>query len=173
MNEYVNIGKIVATHGVNGAVIIKHNLAKKAAFKKGSIIFIEEVKGSYLPWFVETCKAPSAEECTLQLEGISSKEKAHRLLKKQVWLSENDFRQMAAKQAPASLLGYSIIHNGEQIGITEEVIEQPQQLLLKTTIQGKEVLIPIHESSLIKIDRKNKAVHVQLPDGLLEIYLNN
>jgi 16S rRNA processing protein RimM len=36
--------------------------------------------------------------------------------------------------------------------------------------KGKEALIPIHEQSLLKIDKKKKQVHVEIPDGLLDIY---
>jgi 16S rRNA processing protein RimM len=38
-------------------------------------------------------------------------------------------------------------------------------------INEKEVLIPLHEESLLKIDRRKKQVHVALPEGLLDIYL--
>jgi 16S rRNA processing protein RimM len=39
--------------------------------------------------------------------------------------------------------------------------------------QGNEALIPLHEESLEKIDKKKKQVHVKLPDGLLDIYISN
>ena len=42
---------------------------------------------------------------------------------------------------------------------------------MQLTMNNKEVLIPLNESTLKKIDRKKKEVHVNLPDGLLEIYL--
>jgi 16S rRNA processing protein RimM len=38
-------------------------------------------------------------------------------------------------------------------------------------MQGKEVLIPLHGSTLIEIDHKNKRVIVDLPEGLLDVYL--
>jgi 16S rRNA processing protein RimM len=38
-------------------------------------------------------------------------------------------------------------------------------------MQKKEVLIPLNEKTLKKIDRKKKQVYVTLPEGLLEIYL--
>jgi len=53
-----------------------------------------------------------------------------------------------------------------------EVIEQPHQVLCAIMIDAKEVLIPIHENSLEKIDKKNRRLFVNLPDGLLDIYIN-
>ncbi|HEX3025161.1 MAG TPA: 16S rRNA processing protein RimM, partial [Chitinophagaceae bacterium] len=102
--------------------------------------------------------------------GIKTKESAHRLVQKNVWLLEDDFRKIAGKSAPIALLGYSIINESENLGPVEEVIEQPHQVLLRITLNGNEALIPLHKETLQKIDRKKKEVHVVLPDGLLEIY---
>jgi len=38
-------------------------------------------------------------------------------------------------------------------------------------IEGKEVLIPLHEKTISSINHKKKQVVVELPDGLLEVYL--
>jgi len=51
------------------------------------------------------------------------------------------------------------------------VIEQPHQVLCRLEINRKEVLIPINGETLEKMDKKNKTVFVNLPDGLLELYL--
>ncbi len=170
MNEYINIGKLVATFGVKGEVILKHALGKKTTLKGVEAIFIEQQKNSYLPYFVQSSKAKDTEEMYVQIEGIESKESAHRLIQKNVWLLDDDFRKIAGKTAPISLLGYSIINEGENLGPIKEVMEQPHQVLLRITLNGNEALIPLHEETLQKIDRKKKEVHVVLPDGLLEIY---
>ncbi len=63
-----------------------------------------------------------------------------------------------------------MINGSEQLGEVIEVIEQPMQLLCKIMYKEVEALIPIHEESLVKIDKKKKQVHVALPEGLLDIY---
>ena len=170
MNEYINIGKLVATFGVKGELILKHALGKRTTLKGVEAIFIEQQKSSYLPYFVQSSKAKDTEEMYVQVEGVESKESAHRLLQKNVWLLDDDFRKIAGKTAPISLLGYVLITEGENLGPIEEVIEQPHQVLLRISLNGNEALIPLHEETLQKIDRKKKEVHVVLPDGLLDIY---
>ena len=165
MAEYFNIGKLVAVHGLKGELLLKHELGKKTSLKGLQAIFIEEKKGSFLPYFVESTKIKAEEEIYIKLENIDSREAALKLSAKQVWLPEADFKKFAAKNAPASMLGYSIIHNAESLGEILELIEQPHQ------IQGKEVLIPLHEETLKKVDHKKKEVVVELPDGLLDVYL--
>jgi 16S rRNA processing protein RimM len=56
------------------------------------------------------------------------------------------------------------------LGKILEVIEQPHQVLCRIDINGKEAYIPLHEETIIKVDRKNNRVIVALPPGLLEIY---
>ena len=94
-----------------------------------------------------------------------------KLTQKEVWLTETDFKKFAAKSAPASLLGYTIIDSDKPLGPILEVIEQPHQLLCRLEIESKEVLIPLNEAFLQKIDHRKKQVIVALPDGLLDIYL--
>ena len=170
MQDYINIGKLVATFGLKGELILQHSLAKKLGLKGVEAIFVEQVKGSYLPYFLLTSKAKTHDETFVQLEGISTKEQAHRLISKQVWLLDADFRRLAGNSSPISLLGYKLFNEEEYIGNIEEVIEQPHQVLLKITYNGNEALIPLHDETLDKIDRKKGEVFVKLPDGLLEIY---
>ena len=170
MQDYINIGKLVATFGLKGELILQHSLAKKLVLKGVEAIFVEQVKGSYLPYFLLTSKAKTHDETFVQLEGILTKEQAHRLISKQVWLLDADFRRLAGNSSPISLLGYKLFNEEAHIGNIEEVIEQPHQVLLKITYKGNEALIPLHDETLDKIDRKKGEVYVTLPDGLLEIY---
>jgi 16S rRNA processing protein RimM len=171
MAEYFKIGKFVAVHGLQGELLLKHDLGKKTSLKGLQAIFIEEKKNSFLPWFIQTTKIKTESEIFLKLEGINTREAAIRLAQKIIWLPETDFKKFAARTAPAGLLGYTIINNNESLGEILELIEQPHQLLCRLDIKGKEVLIPLHEETLQKVNHKKKEVTVDLPEGLLEIYL--
>ena len=168
--EYTSIGKIVATFGLNGEVILKHGLGKRTALKDVNVVFIEEVKDSYIPWFVVESKVKTEDEIYLKVEGVNSKESAQRLTQKKVWLKTEDFRKLAGKSSAIVLIGYLLINENEELGVIEEVIEQPHQVLLRITLEGNEALIPLHDETLDKIDHKKQQVHVTLPDGLLDVY---
>ena len=171
MNDYIHIGKIVATFGLKGEMILEHALGKKTALKNIEVFFIEEYQNSFIPYFLESSKAKSEKEICLKVEGIDSKEKVNKLLQKKVWMRNADFRKLADKSSPIALLGYHLFNESVNIGPIEEVIEQPHQVLLCITINNKEALIPLHEETLKSVDHKKGEVHVTLPDGLLDVYL--
>jgi 16S rRNA processing protein RimM len=169
--EYFKIGKFVAAHGIKGELVLKHELGKKTSLRGLKTIFVEERKNSFLPWFVEMSKLKSDEEVLVKLEGVSTREAAIRLAQKEVWFSEEDLKKFSAKSSPIHLLGYTVMNEDKPIGEILEIIEQAHQMLCRIEIDQKEVLIPINEGTLQKIDHKKKLVIVKLPEGLLEIYL--
>jgi 16S rRNA processing protein RimM len=67
-------------------------------------------------------------------------------------------------------VGYHLWQGEEDLGEILEVIEQPHQVLCRIDLAGREALIPIHEETLRKVDRKGLKVFVELPDGLLDVY---
>lgn len=172
-NELVAIGKIVVQHGVDGAIILQHVLGRKADFKGVKALFIEEKKGSYIPYFITASSAKKADESLLQLEGISSREQATRFVRKQVWVQEEDFNFLVARDAPIALIHYDVVEGDKILGQVTEVVEQPHQVICIIHIDEKEVMIPLNDSTLEKIDRNKKTIHVNLPDGLIDLYLGN
>jgi len=170
--DTISVGKFVATFGLQGELILKHALGKKTALKDLSVLFIEDKSGTQLPYFVVSTRAKNHEEVFIKLEGVDSKEAAQLLTKKTAWFKKEDFEKYAAPAASISLIDFTVIENGKALGNITEIIEQPHQVLCTVVIAGKEAYIPLHEETLLKIDRKNKTVHVNLPEGLLDIYLN-
>lgn len=172
MPHFLPLGKFVAAHGLHGELILEHSLGKKTALKGLTALFVEDRKESFLPWFITAAKAKSETEICLQLEGIDTREEAQQLAGKKVWLREEEFSRYAAKSTPVNLLGYQIIDGKKPLGEILEIIEQPHQLLCRLEIDKKEVLIPLHEDSLKRIDHAKKQVLVSLPEGLLDVYLS-
>lgn len=170
MDQYFKIGKLAASHGLKGDLVLEHSLGKKTALKGLESIFIEIQKDSFLPYFIQSAKIKSEEEVLIKLEGVDTKELARKLTPKEVWITAADFKKFAAKASPISLLGFMMVNEEEELGEIIEVIEQPHQVLCSILYKGKEALIPIHEEVLDEIDYTQKKVFVTLPEGLLDIY---
>ena len=171
MADYLRLGKLIAAHGLKGELVLKHDLGKKSSLKGLKAVFIEAKKNAFLPWFITTARIKNEEETYVKLEGVEVREAAIKLTQKNVWVTEIEFKKLSAKSSPVNLLGYTVINEKTLLGKILAVIEQPHQLLFKVEINQKETLIPLNENTLKKIDHRKKEVVIQLPEGLLDVYL--
>jgi 16S rRNA processing protein RimM len=169
--SYRNIGKIVSAFGLKGDVVVLHHLGKKIAVSKIKVIFLEQKKDELLPYFIEHIRKKGVDELQLKLEGVDSKEAATKFLRREVWLKEEEIQAHTQKNNPIAWVGYTIMDQGKDLGPILEIIEQPHQVLCRLEIDTKEVLIPINEQTMDKVDHKNSTVILTLPDGLLDVYL--
>jgi len=170
--EYISIGKFVAVHGLKGELVLKHVLGKKTSLKGVKALFVETHPGAYMPWFIQEAKARTIDEVLVKLDDVPTPELAKKLNQKIIWLKEDDFEKQASKSAAISFIGFTVVNEGVLLGPIIEVIEQPHQILCTIDMNGKEALIPLHQESLGEIDRVKKQIHVTLPEGLLELYMD-
>jgi 16S rRNA processing protein RimM len=168
-DSFVNIGKLVATFGVGGQLILLHGLGKKTQLKGLEVLMIERQKNDLIPYFVVETKAKTDTEIYVSLEDVSTKERAKLLVGKPVWMKEADFKRYASKEASIYLLGYTVYNHGTAVGVVEEVIEQPHQILVRIRYNAKDVLVPIVEAFVDDINNRSKKIMLQLPDGLLDL----
>lgn len=169
--EQIVVGKLVATHGIAGQLILSHALGQPSALPGVKAIMVRLGKTSAIPYFLQAAKARSTTETLVTLEEITTKEKARILLNKAVLLQKDDFEKVVAKTSPLGLVGYQVVANGNALGTVAGVMEQPGQIIAAVMVGDIEVLLPLHEKTIQSVDRKRKELHLDLPDGLLDIYL--
>jgi 16S rRNA processing protein RimM len=170
-NNFRNIGKIVSVFGLKGELIAQHHLGKKIAVSKIHVIFLEQKGGELLPYFIENIRKKGDDEFYLKLEGIETREAGLKFLRRDLWMKEEELHVHTQKNNPIGWVGYRVLDQGKDLGEILEVIEQPHQVLCRLEIDSREVLIPVNEQTLQKIDHKSRSLIVELPDGLLEVYL--
>lgn len=58
------------------------------------------------------------------------------------------------------------------IGKVVRVNDSNAQALFEIDFNGKEILVPMIDDFIIKVDRKNKTLHLDTPNGLVDLYIN-
>jgi len=166
----IRVGKIVATHGVQGAVIMTHIVGASNWMTKGQALMVEMQKDSYIPYFVADFKPSGEDEYQLTLEDMDQVESAKRLIKKNVFINE-DVLAVHAKKSPLLWIGFQVTDvNQGIIGVIDDVMQTAQQWLGKIMHQEKEVLIPLIPQMIKDVNIKTKRIIMELPEGLLEVY---
>lgn len=168
--EYFKIGKLAASHGLDGTLVLQHSLGSQTDLAGLKALFLEEGADNFIPYFIESFKVKNEDQVFIKLEGIDSKEAARKYTPRHAWMQETDFKKYTAKSAPIVMLGFMAMDGNEKIGEVIEVIEQPHQVLCTVVYKGKEIYLPVHVATLKKLDLENKILYLELPDGLLDIY---
>ena len=71
------------------------------------------------------------------------------------------------------IVNYKIFDQEKKyIGDVNDHIKLPNNELIQTYIDQQEVLIPFHKETTIQIDHISKEIHINIPEGLLAIYLD-
>ena len=58
----------------------------------------------------------------------------------------------------------------KKIGIIQSVNDSGPQAMFVINNNGTEILIPVHDNFIKKLDRTDKKIYLNIPDGLLDIF---
>jgi ribosomal 30S subunit maturation factor RimM len=96
-----------------------------------------------------------------------------KLLKKAIYLPLEQLRELDdVSFYDHEVLGYEVIDSIKgSIGKVINVIDIASNPLMQTEINGKEVLLPIFDGLVKKVDRKKMTLYIEAPEGLIDLYL--
>lgn len=174
MNDYIQIGKITNTHGLDGRLSLLHNLGKNKELKNLKHIFIALKRESYIPFFIEKITVDNDKELFLQLDEVDTVEAAKALAGKEVYLSTEQYEKMKPKDQEVNFVDFEVWDESfGLIGRVAAIFETPGQLLATVMHKGKEVIVPLNEQTIKSIQIPTKTLKLQLPEGLIEVYLED
>ncbi|MEZ5037565.1 MAG: ribosome maturation factor RimM [Chitinophagales bacterium] len=165
-NQNIQIGKVLKTHGTNGnlRVFIESLFIKEAL--KSKHFFINQ-----LPYFVESIQKSGEQEIILKLEEVDSREVAQNLCGFEVLMDSQQVKKWKKQITDETLIHFTIYNQTQKIGKVLDILEMPQQIMLVTSIQKKEVLIPLNEDFLVEINPDEQKIVLNLPENYFEIFL--
>lgn len=168
MNDLVPIGHLQKPHGTKGELRLQ---IEDAYWKdaKGAAVFFVEQQGQKLPYF--KIKIRTGNINTIQLEGVENREAAKVLSSSPLFLRAEDISTPIVQNTAYD--GYAnfqlIDQNFGEIGTIIEVLELPQQQMALVQYQGREIMIPMNDTFILKIEPLKRKILVELPEGLLDL----
>ena len=148
--DLTQVGYFSKTHGVKGHLILK--VDKDFFTDELKAVFIESPTGK-APYFVSEIKQ-SNNGLILCLEEVAAVEKAKSLLGKAVFI---DSGLVDEQEEEFDWIGFELIdkHHGS-LGNVTGTSDNGHQTLLSLQHKGKEVLLPLVEEFIEKVDEENK-----------------
>lgn len=172
--EFIQIGKITGTHGLEGNVTLFHHLGKLAGLKQLKHLFIEMKRESYIPFFIEQARVDNDQELFLKLEDVDEVEQAKEISGKQVFLSSDQYLKLKPKDEDINFVGFKAWDKeAGELGLITTIFETPGQLLATIDHKGKEIIAPLNDQTIVAIDIATKTLKLNLPEGLIAVYLED
>lgn len=167
------LGKITKTHGLKGEVVLWLDVDFPEDYEDLESILLEE-RGELVPYFMESYRL-SGNRAIVKFEDIDTFEKAELMINLQAFLPLEDLPELDNNQFYYhEIIDYKVIDkNLGELGTVQTVHSMQAQDLLVMDYKGKEVLIPVISEIVLNADKVAKVLNVNLPDGLLEVYLED
>lgn len=171
--EHFLLGTLLRTHGVKGDFIAALDTDSPARYKKLSLVYLE-LEGVLKEYTVTRISVKEKERsATLHLEGIEDMTTAEHYLKCKLFLPLSLLPKLRGKKFYFHEINGFMVSDKKLgiLGPITTVYDRAEQPVVEFTYQDKPVLFPCHDKLIVKIDRENRIFHTDLPDGLVELYL--
>ncbi|WP_020598973.1 ribosome maturation factor RimM [Spirosoma panaciterrae] len=173
-DDCYQVGHITKTHGVNGELVLFLDVDQPDEYADLESVLLE-VKGELIPYFIESIAIVKGSRAIVAFEDVDTIEQAERLINCGAYLPLSELEPITDETRFYfhEIVGYQVVDaSAGELGIVQGVYAMNAQDLITMDYQGKEVLIPINSDIVRTVDRASKKLNVVLPEGLLDIYMN-
>ena len=170
LNDFYYLGKITKKFSFRGEVIIFLDTDSPEFYYNIKKIFIN-LNNVLTPFDLSSVIPNKSNRIRVKINGINTENDTKKLINKEIYLpieslpktDENSFYYH-------EIIGYTVLdQDSKKVGNITGVNDQSPQHLFQINASGKKILIPINDNLIIKVDKKNKTMRVELPDGILDL----
>ena len=164
------LGKITKPFGFKGQVIFFLDVDTPEDYAALDSVFVE-VKGVLIPYFIKEI-AINGNKATVTFEDLSPAE-AQALVGCNLYLPLDLLPKLTGnKFYYHEIIGWNVVDSEKgDIGTIKSVIDFPAQPLFQIFKNDTEILIPIIDPVINKVDRDKKTIFITAPNGLIDLYL--
>ena len=166
------LGKIVKKYSFKGELLAKLDTDEPDLYDNLDAIFID-LRENLVPFFVESSQLHKSDLLRLKFEDVDTEADADALMKTELYLPLDLLPKLEGdKFYFHEVIGFTIKDtNFGEVGILKGINDSTAQALFEIDRDGIEILIPMNDEFIVKVDRKNKTIEVNTPEGLIDLYL--
>lgn len=166
------LGKIAKKFSFKGEVLVYLDTDEPELYENMESVFVEFNK-NLVPFFIEYSQPHKNDLLRVKFEDVDSEADADEIINCPVYLPLSMLPQLEGNKFYFhEVIGFAI--EDKRLGIVgkiESVNDTTAQPLFEVRNGDKELLIPMIDHFIVEVDRKNKVIKMDLPEGLVEMYL--
>ncbi len=167
------VGTVVNKFSFKGELLVKLDTDEPELFLEMESVFIEIGK-KLIPFFILKSQLHKSMLLRLKIEDVDDEAAADALMKKELYLPLTNLPQLKGNQFYFhEVIGFKMIDSSYgEVGTISGINDTTSQALFEVENNGREVLIPMIDDFIDKVDRENKTIFVTTTDGLIDLYLS-
>jgi len=168
------LGKIVSKYSFKGELLAKLDTDEPDLYDNLDAVFLD-LRGNLVPFFIETSQLHKSDLLRLKFEDVDNEADADALIKTELYLPLEMLPKLEGNKFYFhEVIGFKIKdRNFGEVGIIKGINDSTAQALFEIDRDGIEILIPMNDEFIIKVDRSNHTIEVNTPEGLIELYLED
>lgn len=168
------LGAITKTRGFKGDLVFFLDVSNSFEYENLESVLVD-LNGMLTPFFVESIKIQNNNRAFVKLEGINSEEEAQGLTSKALYLPLSTLPNLKGSEFyDHEIPGFTVVDTVHgNIGKVVQVVDLPNNPLLQIDKNGIEILVPLRNGTVKKINREDKTISIESPPGLIELYLDS
>ncbi|MCB0470479.1 MAG: 16S rRNA processing protein RimM [Flavobacteriaceae bacterium] len=157
------LGKIVKKYSFKGEVLAKLDTDQPELYENMDAIFVE-LRNNLVPFFIESSQLHKSELLRLKFEDVDSEQDADSLIKCDLYLPLELLPKLEGdKFYFHEIIGFKIHDkNFGHVGIIKSINDSTAQALFEIDREGTEILIPMNDEFILKVDKKNKTIFFEI-----------
>ncbi len=165
------LGKIVRKYSFKGELLIKLDTDQPDIYENLDAMFID-VRKTLIPFFVESSQLHKSDLLRVQFEDVATEADADSLMKCDIYLPLELLPKLEGNKFYFhEVIGFTMKDkNYGKVGTIKGTNDSTAQALFEVENNGIEILIPMNDEFIIKVDRDNKIILVETPEGLIDLY---
>lgn len=166
------LGKIVKKFSFKGELLAKLDTDEPELYENLDAIFID-LRGNLVPFFIESSQLHKSDLLRLKFEDVDTEADADTLIKSDLYLPLDLLPKLEGdKFYYHEVIGFKITDsNFGEVGIIKAINDSTAQALFEIDRDGTEILIPMNNEFIVKVDKQKKTIEVSTPEGLIDLYL--
>jgi 16S rRNA processing protein RimM len=170
--ECFYLGKIVRKYSFKGEVLIKLDTDEPELYTELESVFVD-YNNNLIPFFIQQSGLHKSTLLRVRFDDVDTEEKADEIIGLDVYLPLNFLPELDEEQFYYhEIIGFTAEDvNFGKIGIVKGVNDSAAQALFEIDREGKQILIPVNDDFIKKVDKKNKILLLDTPAGLIDLYI--
>ena len=170
IDDFYYLGKITKKFSFRGEVIIFLDTDSPEFYYNIKKLFLK-INNVFTPFDVTSVKPNKTNRIRVKINGIDGENDTEKLINKEIYLPIESLPKTDKNSFYYhEIIDYTVVgKDNKKVGNITGVNDQSPQHLFQINTLGKKTLIPINDKLIIKVDKKNKIIKMDLPDGILDI----